>query len=82
MTVEELRAEAEKLGYYITKKRNNPKIVGKKCGNCKFLTGEHSCIGIECQNPCREWRTKTARFKYKHTPACRMFVEREVADDE
>ena len=80
MTVEELRAEADKLGYYITKKRGTTTTYNK-CGECKYLTGERSSIGIVCENPDKYWRTKTAMYKYRHTPACKLFEEGARSDD-
>ena len=76
MTVAELRKEAKKLGYKIIKV--NPPRVAKyqKCRDCKYLTGEKSTIGIECMNPDKRFRTKTAHFKYPHTKACKLY-ERE-----
>ena len=47
-----------------------------KCGECKWLDlREKTCIGYPCRNPDRRWRTRTAQFHYKHTPACKMYEE-------
>lgn len=78
MTVEELRAEAEKLGYYITKKRKTDNL-GKyhKCGECIHLDLNEKCtIGYKCTHPCKRFRSSTAQWKYNHTPACKLFIER------
>ena len=78
MTVEELRAEAEKLGYYITKKRPPRKATTyRKCGECKYLTGEFKTIGIRCENPKKCFRSRTACYKYRHAPACKMFERKD-----
>ena len=78
MTVEELRAEAEKLGYYITKKKPSNKGAGHKCRECVWLDmSEKCCIGYKCANPNKSfYNNTTARFKYGHTPACRLFVDK------
>ena len=79
MTVEELRAEAEKLGYYITKKRSSSSGSGHKCRECVWLDmNKKNCIGYECVNPNKIFHTKTAHYKYGHNPACKLFVDSEV----
>lgn len=47
----------------------------KKCEDCIFLTGGCTGVGIECQNPNKEWRTPTAHLKPLSAPACKMFKE-------
>ena len=80
MTVEELRAEADKLGYYITKKQPQKATAYRKCGECKYLTGKHSSIGIVCENPAKTWRSWTAQYKYRHTPSCKLFTEKDQGE--
>ena len=46
----------------------------KKCGQCRWLNGEKSSVGIACTNPERTWRTRTSKYHYKHTKACKMFT--------
>ena len=76
-TVNELRALADKMGYYITRRRGGSN-KGFKCKDCKFLDlNEASTIGYACINPNRTFRTLTARYKYRYTPACRLFVQKE-----
>lgn len=80
MTVDELRAEADKLGYYITQKKHYPNDMRDTCGKCKWLDfeGGKSCIGYECVCPHKKFRnTSTAHMKYTHTPACKCFVKKE-----
>ncbi len=79
MTVDELRAEAEKLGYHVvkTRKRKNPNIGVKKCKDCTWLDMNEKCsIGYVCKNPNKRFRTRTAHFKYGHTPCCSLFADR------
>lgn len=74
MTVEELREEANKLGYIIIKR--NPTRIAKyqKCGQCKYLTGEVKSIGIRCMNPDKVFQNdSTAPYKYKCQKACKLF---------
>ena len=76
MTVEELREEAKKLGYKIIKV-NPPRVAQyQRCRDCKYLTGDKHTIGIECMHPTREFRTRTAHFKYPSAKACKLY-ERE-----
>lgn len=77
MTVEKLRKEARKLGYKIIKV--NPPRVAKynRCRDCKYLTGIESTIGVECMNENKQFRTKTARFKYPCAKACKLFERKE-----
>lgn len=44
----------------------------KKCKDCRWLTGERSVIGIECQNPARanKWRTGISHIKHPTEPSC------------
>ena len=53
-----------------------------KCGDCRYLTGEKTTIGIECLEPRNQWkwgkkrpnnRWNCARYKYPSTPACTKF---------
>ena len=53
------------------------KYLNKKCRDCKWLNGKKICIGIECTNPDKEWRTDTAIWHQPSTPACKMFKEKE-----
>lgn len=79
MTIEELRVEAEKLGYHIVKSREskNPYMGKRKCKDCIWLDMSEKCtIGYECKNPLKKFRTRTAKFKYAHTPCCSKFAER------
>ena len=77
MTVDELRAEADKLGYYITKKRPCRKAIDKRCRDCIWLDmSEKHTIGYKCKNPNKQFRTETAQFKYPHMACCTLFAER------
>ncbi len=78
MTAEELRKEARKLGYKIVKV-NPPRVAQyQRCKDCKWLDmNSHCSIGYECIHPTREFRTKTAKWKYSHTKACRLFERKE-----
>ena len=49
------------------------KAIYKKCGQCRFLNGEKSSVGIECTCPDKVWRHRTSKYHYKHTRACKMF---------
>ena len=71
MTTEELRAEAEKLGYSIIEKNK------KKCKECIYLDmSDKHTIGYVCKNPMKHFRTRTAKYKYASTPCCTRFTER------
>lgn len=82
MTVQELREEAEKLGYRIIKV--NPPRVAKyiKCKDCVYLTGEKTQIGIMCMNPNKTFKTSTAHYKYPHAKACMKFKRKEIENVE
>lgn len=54
-----------------------PRRKPHKCGECKWLSDEKCTIGYKCVNPGKRWRSRTAMWKYKHTPACRMFEIKE-----
>lgn len=45
-----------------------------KCGQCRWLNGETSSVGIECTHPEKVWRRRTSKYHYKHTPACKKFA--------
>ena len=76
MTEEELRAEADRMGFYIVKKQG-ASLQGK-CGNCKHLDmNEKLTIGFKCTNPDKVFHTKTAMWKYRHTPCCKLYEEKE-----
>ena len=83
MTVEELRAEADKLGYYITPYRASTRNSERHfCRDCKWLDTTEKCtIGYECVCPNKRFQTRTAKWKYRHTPACRLFEEKESKDE-
>lgn len=84
MTIEEIRAEAEKLGYHVVKNRGtrNTYMGKKKCKDCIWLDMSEKCtIGYECKNPLKIFRTRTAKYKYAHTPCCLKFSERSDKDD-
>ena len=71
MTFEELKAEAMRQGYTLTK------YYGK-CRDCKWLKGLQTTIGVECLNPKKRWQTKTAKYKYPCTMACKLFEKEET----
>lgn len=80
MTIEEIRAEAEKLGYHVVKNRasSNPNMGKKKCRECTWLDMSKKCtIGYECKNPFKDFRSWSAKYKYASTPCCKFFAERE-----
>ena len=57
---------------------------GKKCGECKWLCGNESTVGIACLHPDRPFyllACDTAKFKYKSTRACKRFERKEEDDD-
>lgn len=53
----------------------------KKCGDCRWLTGRVTSIGIECKNPelQKKWRSagwnSTARYKPRSATACKRYFE-------
>ena len=53
--------------------RDMEKVTYNKCGQCKWLNGEKSSVGIECTNPEKHWRNRTSKYHYNHTKACKMF---------
>ena len=59
-----------------------PRRKPHKCGECKHLSNEKCSIGYRCVNPEKKlkWKSPTAMWKYKHTPACRMFELKEERD--
>lgn len=84
MTIDEIRAEAEKLGYHVVKNRasSNPNMGKKKCRDCVWLDMSEKCtIGYECKNTIKYFRTWTAKYKYASSPCCKLFAEREVQDE-
>ena len=56
----------------MSSEKSSEKVI-YKCGQCKWLNGEKSSVGIACTNPDRVWRTVTSKYHYKHTKACKMF---------
>lgn len=71
-------AEAFCLCYIAFKEYDKNHEPKKRCRDCKWLTGRYSVVGIECLNPQKYFRNKsTACFKYPHTPACKLYEERE-----
>ena len=78
MTIEELRKEAEKLGYVVVKKqvsRYKPATYNK-CKDCKHWKGEKRSIGRECLHPTKEFmNSETAHYKYSSQKACKLFEE-------
>lgn len=55
-----------------------------KCGDCKWLCGNKSTVGIACLHPDRPFyllASDVAKFKYKSTRACKRFERKEEEDD-
>lgn len=50
------------------------KVTYDKCGQCKWLNGQKSSVGIECTNPDKEWRHRTSMYHNRWTKACKMFT--------
>ena len=53
---------------------------GKKCGDCKWLCGDKSTVGIACLHPDRPFQpnsSRVAHYKYKTSKACKRFERRE-----
>lgn len=75
MTFDELKAEANMQGYKLVKKGRPRPITAtyNQCRDCKYLCGELSCVGIECTNPDKRFRTRTAKYKSKSQKACKLF---------
>lgn len=69
-------------GIKVRKVDDRKKATYTKCGSCKWLNLEKKTkIGCECENPAKEFRTPLAMYKYKHTPACKLYEEREEAEE-
>lgn len=52
----------------------------KKCGDCKWLCGNKSTVGIACLHPDRPFQpnsSSVAHYKYKSSRACKRFERRE-----
>jgi hypothetical protein len=52
----------------------------KKCGQCRYLdlNDKHS-VGYACRCPHKKFgNTTTAYLKYKSTPACKCFVQKDT----
>ena len=55
-----------------------------KCGDCKWLCGNKSTVGIACLHPDRPFyllASDVAKFKYKSTKACKRFERKEEEDE-
>ena len=53
---------------------------GKKCGDCKWLCGDKSTVGIACLHPDRPFQpnsSSVAHYKYKTSKACKRFEKEE-----
>ena len=51
-----------------------------KCGECKYLCGKKTTVGIACLHPDRPWRaceSNVAKYKYTSTRACKRFERKE-----
>ena len=79
MTIEELREEANKLGYKVVPMgRPRPTTaLYDKCKDCVYLTGEVRSIGIECKHPTKQFRTEYSQFKSPSSKACKLFIKKE-----
>jgi len=53
--------------------RDMERAIYNKCGQCIWLNGEKSTVGIECTCPDKAWRHRTSKYHYKWTRACKMF---------
>lgn len=71
---------AEYYRYKMEEYRRTTKITYRKCGECKWLTGEKRSIGIGCENPEKKWRTSTAKYHYKCGKACKKFTVKETEE--
>lgn len=71
--IADINKEVKKYGYTIVK-------IKPRCGTCKYLNGDASAIGIRCTNPSKQWRSDTARYKYKSALSCKNYEEDTVAD--
>lgn len=67
---EKLERAARRIGYKLVK-------IPRKCGECKYLTGCKSSIGIKCEHPTRTFRSDTAAYRMKSEAACKQFEEKE-----
>ena len=54
--------------------RHLARVTYDKCGQCKWLNGKKSTVGIECTNPRKKWRSRTAKYHHTSTKACKMFT--------
>ena len=45
----------------------------KCCRDCKWWTGEKTCVGRKCENPKSTFNTPVAQYKQSATRACKMF---------
>lgn len=53
-----------------------------KCKECAYLNmNVKSSIGYRCEQTVRPWKSKTAMYKYAHTPACSAFKPKESPKD-
>ena len=46
---------------------------GDRCFHCKYFNGKSSCVGVECTNPNKIWKSRTARYHQPSTKACKKF---------
>lgn len=56
-----------------------------KCGDCKWLCGKQSTIGIECLHPDRPFLpncSNVAHYKYKSSNACKRFEQKDIPEKE
>lgn len=52
-----------------------------KCGECKYLCGEKTVVGIACIHPDRPFiytPSMVAHYKYKSTKACKRFKQKKI----
>lgn len=86
------RPNEDKYSFQAEKQTERPKwcpivvddIENNKCGDCKWLCGNESTVGIACLHPDRPFYSlacDTAKFKYKSTRACKRFERKEKEDD-
>lgn len=58
--------------------------MGYKCGDCKWLCGEKTSVGIRCMNTNRKTiphgKFHTNELKYTTTPDCKSGFELKEAD--
>ncbi len=56
----------------------NNEYKNHKCGECAYLNiNVKTIIGYKCERPNYTHKTKTGHLKYKHTPACKAFKEKD-----